>query len=432
MRRCVNHFNVSRPLTILLYLAGGNTGLVGGSVPIGHEIVLSLERMNSVVAFDEASGVLVCEAGCVLQGLDEKLANHGYMMPLDLGAKGSCTIGGNVSTNAGGLRLLRYGSLHGSVLGVEVVQADGTVLDLMSVLRKDNVGFDLKQLFIGAEGSLGIVTAASIQTAPRPASVNVAMFGCQSFEACRTLLRSAKRGLGEILSAVEFVDRDAMDLTLGTLFPEAGPAPFGTSTMPMSEPHNFYVVIETAGSNAAHDNEKLEGFLSTVTDAGTVQDGVVAADVKQARHLWRLREDVSVAISQRGHVYKYDLSFPLPHMYDIVEVMREKLAPWRASHGVVPVGYGHLGDSNLHLNISTPSRNQPYHDQLLQEIEPFVFEFTLQHKGSVSAEHGLGQAKSSWLDRAKPAPATALMRQLKSILDPHGILNPCKVIPQLR
>jgi D-2-hydroxyglutarate dehydrogenase len=450
---------------------GGNTGLVGGGVPLADEVILSLERLTSV-SVDADSGVVVAGAGCVLQALDGAAAAQGLMMPLDLGSKGSCMIGGNVSTNAGGLRLLRWGSLHGSVLGVEAVLADGTVVDALSVLRKDNVGYDVKQLFIGSEGTLGVVTKVAIQAVQRPRAVNVALFGLPDgrFDAtCVPLLRLAREGLGEILSAVEFVDRDAMELTLETLFPPPGaargrsaagiagaaagssssswlsaaasPPPSGPPQSPQRwdpsafplgpAPHAYHVVVETAGSSSEHDAAKLHSFLEAAMAAGLVREGVVASDAAQARHLWRLREDVSVALTQRGHVFKMDLSFPHPRMYDVVEVMRERLERkgWREREGVVAVGYGHLGDGNVHLNVSTPGRGQAYLEELGAEIEPFVYEWTIAHGGSVSAEHGLGQAKANWLDKAKPSGVSGLVRLLKTTLDPNGILNPGKVVP---
>ena len=274
---------------------GGNTGLVGGGVPLSHEVVLSLERLREVHSFDEDSGVVVCGGGLVLQTLDEALGARGWMVPLDLGSKGSCAIGGNVSTNAGGLRLLRYGSLHGSVLGVEAVTGNGTVLDALCTLRKDNVGFDVKQLFIGSEGALGVVTRVAIQAVQRPAAHNVAMLGAASFADCRALLRLARKRLGEVLSAAEFVDGAAMGLLLEQL---AG------TRLPFPTPAPFFFFVELAGSNEAHDAEKLAGFLEEAAAAGLAVDGAVAADGAQARSIWRLREDVSVACSQRGHVYK--------------------------------------------------------------------------------------------------------------------------------
>lgn len=404
---------------------GGNTGLVGGAVPIWDEVVISMERMNRIISIDDRTGSVVAEAGCILQSVDDAIAPH-WIMPLDLGAKGSCQIGGNVSTNAGGLRYLRYGSLHGSVLGLQAVLASGEVIDSLSTLRKDNVGFDVKQLFIGSEGTLGIVTAVAIQAAPRPSAVNVAVFACESFDKVQALLACARQHLGEILSAAELVDGHAMRVTTDVL---------GLSC-PLGHNHPFYVLLETQGSNAEHDSAKLQGLLEavtvpakTTTAGAVVLDGVVAQGERQARSLWRLREDVAVGISTRGHVFKYDFSLPMAHFYTLVEETRARLARWGPSHDVRVVGYGHLGDANVHLNVSTPDRDQPYHAQLGAELEPWVFEWVMSHGGSISAEHGLGQGKAKMLPRAKPPAVVSLMRSLKATMDPRGILNPGKVLP---
>lgn len=224
---------------------GGNTGLVGGGVPVFDEIILNLGNMNTVRSFDAVAGTLVCDAGCILEVLDGKLAEHGYMMPLDLGAKGSCQIGGNVATNAGGLRFLRYGTLHGNVLGLEVVLADGTVIDGLSTLRKDNTGYDLKQLFIGSEGTLGIITGVSITTPKKPSSVNVAVFGLESFERVQQTFIKAKQFCGEILSAFEYVGHDAFGVV----------QKHTASKDPFEQRYPFYVLIETNGSSEDHDSE---------------------------------------------------------------------------------------------------------------------------------------------------------------------------------
>lgn len=343
---------------------GGNTGLVGGSVPVFDEIVLSTSAMNRVLDFDAVSGILVCEAGCVLENLDNYVAKEGYMMPLDLGAKGTCQIGGNVSANAGGLRLLRYGSLHGTVLGVEAVLADGTVVDCLSTMRKDNTGYDLKQLFIGSEGTLGVVTKVSILTPPRSSSVNVALLGCEDFEAVQRTFVEAKKHLGEVLSAVEFMDRQSLDMVLSQQ---------DWHKDPLESPCPYYILIETSGSNSTHDMEKLEAFLEDAMGSGTVVDGTVAQDAAQARKLFSIREDITLALSSRGYVYKYDLSLPISQYYRIAEETREKVAPL----GAEVVCFGHLGDCNLHLNISTLE----YDEKVFNAIEPFVFEFTCTCQG---------------------------------------------------
>ncbi|KAL4440007.1 hypothetical protein ABPG75_003008 [Micractinium tetrahymenae] len=423
---------------------GGNTGLVGGSVPVHDEVVVSTAAMNQVLSFDAVSGTLTAQAGCILESLDNHVAEHGYCMPLELGAKGSCHIGGNVATNAGGLRLLHYGSLHGSVLGLEAVLADGRVLDLLSTLRKDNTGYDLKQLFIGSEGSLGLITAVAIHCPPRPLSVNVSYLAVPSFEVAQQVFVRAKRDLGEVLSAFEFLDRESLLITLRNLPGAKDPLPACQAP--------FYLVVETSGSNAAHDGEKLERFLEDVMGEGLVIDGVLAQDGTQARQMWHIREGITEALRHRGAIYKYDVSMPIHAMYQLVEDMRERLAsafPQQAAAVGPPpsedsggsgsgsssssrdgppirvAGYGHLGDGNLHLNISAPA----YDEALRHQIEPFVYEWTAQHRGSVSAEHGLGLMKAGCIGYSKPPAAIQLMRQIKAALDPKGIMNPYKVLP---
>uniref|UniRef100_A0A673T1L3 D-2-hydroxyglutarate dehydrogenase, mitochondrial n=1 Tax=Suricata suricatta TaxID=37032 RepID=A0A673T1L3_SURSU len=341
---------------------GGNTGMVGGSVPVFDEIILSTALMNQVISFHDLSGTLVCQAGCVLEELSRHVEERGFIMPLDLGAKGSCHIGGNVATNAGGLRFLRYGSLHGTVLGLEVVLADGTVLNCLSAPRKDNTGYDLKQLFIGSEGTLGVITAVSILCPPKPRAVNVAF---------------------------------------------------------LESP--FYVLIETSGSRAGHDAEKLNDFLEQVLRSGLVTDGTVATDHMKVKALWALRERISEALSRDGYVYKYDLSLPTERLYDLVTDLRVRLGP-QAKH---VVGYGHLGDGNLHLNVTS----EAFSPSVLDALEPYVYEWTAGQRGSVSAEHGLGFRKRGVISYSKPPEALRLMRQLKALLDPKGILNPYKTLP---
>uniref|UniRef100_A0A0E0LI02 Probable D-2-hydroxyglutarate dehydrogenase, mitochondrial n=1 Tax=Oryza punctata TaxID=4537 RepID=A0A0E0LI02_ORYPU len=376
---------------------GGNTGLVGGSVPV----------------YDEVNGILTCEAGCVLENLSSFVENKGFIMPLDLGAKGSCHIGGNISTNAGGLRFIRYGSLHGSVLGLEVVLSDGTVLDMLTTLRKDNTGYDLKHLFIGSEGSLGIVTKVAILTPAKLPSTNVAFLSCNDYISCQKLLLAARRCLGEILSAFEFMDRHCINLAMKYLEGVHNPLP--------ASPYNFYVLIETTGSDESYDKAKLEAFLLRSMEDGLVADGVIAQDISQASNFWRIREGISEASVKVGAVYKYDLSIPVEKLYDIVEEMRNRVGDM----GQV-LGYGHLGDGNLHLNILSTK----YSDKMLAQIEPFVYEWTSKQRGSISAEHGLGLMKAEKIHYSKSSEAVQLMASIKKLLDPNSILNPYKVLPQ--
>ncbi|XP_075793301.1 D-2-hydroxyglutarate dehydrogenase, mitochondrial isoform X2 [Pelodiscus sinensis] len=378
---------------------GGNTGLVGGSVPVFDEIILSTALMNQVISFDKVSGILVCQAGCILESLNQYLAELDFIMPLDLGAKGSCHIGGNVATNAGGLRLLRYGSLRGTVLGLEVVLADGSLLNCLASLRKDNTGYDLKQLFIGSEGTLGVITAVSILCPRKPKSVNLAFLGCQSFSQVLGTFTACKGMLGEILSACEFMDDLCMTLV--------------ESHLTLSRP--------VTGSNSAHDEEKLNHFLEHVMASGLVTDGTVATEDKKIKALWSLRERITEALTHDGCVYKYDLSLPVERLYDLVTDTRARLGA--AAKRVV--GYGHLGDGNLHLNVTAESDSRSLRDA----IEPFVYEWTARHHGSISAEHGLGFRKKQHIEYSKPRGAVLLMQQLKAMLDTKGILNPYKTLP---
>jgi FAD/FMN-containing dehydrogenase len=332
-------------------------------------------------------------------------------MPLDLGAKGSCHIGGNVATNAGGIRLLRYGSLHGNVLGLEVVLSNGTVIDCLSPLRKDNTGYDIKQLFIGSEGTLGVITAVSILTPPSSQSVNVAFLGCCSFETVVQVYKKARTDLAEILSACEFMDADAMHLVTGHL----------SLRNPLSE-FPFYVLIETSGSSHVHDQQKLEIFLESILNSEIAKDGTIASEFSKIQALWSLREQITEALRLDGTVYKYDLSIPVDRLYDLVDQIRARTSGLAKS----VTGYGHLGDGNLHLNLTSDG----YNADLKALIEPFVYEWTSEQKGSISAEHGLGQQKRDYIYYSKSASAVQLMLQMKKLLDPKSILNPYKTLPQ--
>ncbi|PWN26471.1 putative DLD2-D-lactate dehydrogenase [Jaminaea rosea] len=397
---------------------GGNTGLVGGSVPVEDEVIISTALLNKVRSFDEVSGTLVCDAGCILESLDREIGAKGYMMPLDLGAKGSCHIGGNVATNAGGLRFLRYGSLHGNVLGLEVVLPNGEVLDGLSTLRKDNTGFDLKQLFIGSEGSIGLITGVSIVTPRRPSAQNVAVFAVDSFDAVQQVFGRVKSHCGEILSAFEFMDQDAFNLVVH----------HGIKN-PFEAKHPFYVLIETSGSNKDHDDEKLSGLLEELMESSMITDGVMAQDESQAGSLWSLRESIAEAAGKKGAVYKYDLSMPIPKMNELVEHLRQRFN----DAGVLGqdkqikdvVGYGHIGDGNLHINIVA----EAYAPEIEALIEPYVYEWTSGVQGSISAEHGLGYMKAEKIGYTKGQKSVEWMQRIKGLFDERGIFNPNKYLP---
>ncbi|KAK7965005.1 hypothetical protein PG988_010009 [Apiospora saccharicola] len=399
---------------------GGNTGLVGGSVPVFDEIVLNTTRMNQIRSFDDVSGILVADAGVVLEVADQYLAEKGYIFPLDLGAKGSCHIGGNVATNAGGLRLLRYGSLHGTVLGIEAVLPDGTIVDDLGKLRKNNTGYDLKQLFIGGEGTIGMITAVSIQCPQRSHAVNVAFLAGESYEKIQQVFREAKSQLGEILSAFELMDLKSQQLVQKVR----------NTNSPLEGEHPFYCLIETSGSNAEHDSEKLEKFLEDVMTKEIITDGVLAQDETQLRSLWSQREGIPECLGHWGGVYKYDLSIPLEDLYKLVEDVREKIgaAGLIGDSDEFPVvdvvGYGHMGDSNLHLNVAV----RRYDKRVEQVLEPFVYEWIAKVNGSISAEHGLGLAKKNYIGYSRSETMVKLMKQIKNLYDPNGIMNPYKYV----
>lgn len=401
---------------------GGNTGLVGGSIPVFDEIVLSLTQLNKIRDFDPVSGILKCDAGVILENADAFLAEHGYIFPLDLGAKGSCHVGGVVATNAGGLRLLRYGSLHGTVLGLEVVLPNGEIMDSMHSLRKDNTGYDLKQLFIGSEGTIGVVTGVSILTPPRPKAFNVSFLGVESFDAVQKVFVRAKQELSEILSAFEFMDLNSQKLTKLHL---------KEAIHPLEEEYPFYILIETSGSNKEHDDAKLEAFLEKTMEEGLVLDGVVAQDETELRNLWQWREMVPESSQAGGGVYKYDVSLPLKDLYSLVEAANQRLeekgllSPDDASKPVISaVGYGHVGDGNLHLNVAV----REYTKDVEKALEPFVYEFVSSKSGSISAEHGLGFQKKNYIGYSKSEQEIKMIKDLKSHYDPNSILNPYKYV----
>ncbi|KAI4181677.1 MAG: hypothetical protein LQ348_004983, partial [Seirophora lacunosa] len=389
---------------------GGNSGLVGGSVPVFDEVVISTSRMNKVRSFDPVSGTLVVDAGCILEVVGQFLHSKGHIFPLDLGAKGSCQIGGNVATNAGGLRLLRYGSLHGNVLGLEAVLPDGTVMDDLTTLRKNNTGYDLKQLFIGGEGTLGIITGVSVLCPQRPAATNVAFLGLESFEKVQKAFREAKRQLSEILSAFELMDGRSQDLVHTVT----------NQKRPLEGDYPFYCLIETSGSNTQHDKEKLESFLESLMGEEVVSDGVLAQDETQVQSLWLWREQIPECLGHWGGVYKYDVSIPLTNLYELVEDTRQRLdsaglmGDGHDKPVVAVVGYGHMGDSNLHLNVAT----RRFDEAVENSLEPFVYEWIAKRSGSISAEHGLGLQKKPYIGYSRSETMIRLMKQVKKLFDP--------------
>lgn len=389
---------------------GGNTGLVGGSVPVFDEIILSTARMNKIWEFDELTGVMICDAGCVLETLENYANERNFTVPLDLGAKGSCHIGGNIATNAGGLRLIRYGSLLGNVLGLEIVLADGNILDCLSTNRKDNTGYNLRQLFIGSEGTLGIITKVAILCAAKPNDVIVAFLGCSSFNDILNIFKLSKKMLCEVISSFEMMDHYALEAVEKYL----------NLKLPISH-YPFYALIEVSGSNNEHNKEKLSAWLERGMEEKFIKDGTMATDLSHIQHIWSIRERITEALLHEGYTYKYDISLPLKNYYEIVDIMRKRLG----NKIIRCCGYGHIGDGNMHLNMTSSI----YDPAILYKIEPYVFEWTDKHRGSISAEHGLGFKKRNFVKYSKSPNAISMMKKIKSFLDPKGILNPYKVLP---
>lgn len=401
---------------------GGNTGVSGGAVPIFDEIIVNTSKMNKIRHFDAVSGAAVVDCGVILEALDQFLEPKGYTVPLDLGAKGSCQIGGNVSTNAGGLRLMRFGNLHGNVLGLEVVLPDGTILENLSTLRKDNTGYDLKQMFIGAEGTLGLVTGVSLLTPRRPKAVNVAMVALDSFEAVQEAFVMAKEDLSEILSAFEFWDHDSVGVVKTHMMQE--------TSYPINGEHSFYALLETQGSKQEHDQEKLDGYLGRLLEKGVAVDGVMAQDAKQVNTLWAWREKIPESISKSGTAMTYDVAMEVPLLYKMVEDAKKHfgdkhlLGDGKLYSNLL--GFGHVGDGNLHIMANLKGFDR--HGQ--EAMDEFVFDWTMRHNGSITAEHGVGVSKVGYMKRAKSNVQLDLMRIIKNAIDPNGIMNPYKVIPE--
>ena len=391
----------------------GNTGLAGGSVPVFDEIVLSFRLFNSIGNFDENSGVLIADAGCILQTLDNHVRQFGHIMPLDLGAKGSCLIGGNVATNAGGIRVVRYGSLRSAVLGLEIVLADGRLLDCLTSLRKDNTGVDLKQPFIGSEGILGVITRVALACPSASDGVGLGFFACSSFEKVLSTMRLAKKTCGETLSAIEFLDKATYNLSCKHL---------QRTTKPV-ESNEFYILVETMSATEDQAKTSLEKLANIALEQELITDGTLAQDLTQYKDLWAIREHVPNALVADGYVFKYDFSLPPLRMYKLVEETQKRMEPFANVNNVT--GFGHLGDQNLHLNITV----KDYSDEVQHALEPWLYEWVTKEHGSVSAEHGLGLHKSKYLPLNKGKQSVELMKQMKNIFDPKCILNPYKVLP---
>ena len=402
---------------IALVPQGGNTGLVGGQTPHNGEVVVSLKRMDKIRDVDTASNTMIAEAGVVLQVAQQKAAEVDRLFPLSLGAEGSCTIGGNLSTNAGGTGALAYGVAREMALGLEVVLADGRVLNALSKLKKDNTGYDLRNLFIGAEGTLGIITAATLKLFPRPRAVETAYVGLKSPAAALKLLSISRDQAAGSLTSFELLADIAVDFSIR----------HGIDIRdPLESKHPWYVLMELSSSrDDARDT--LEAILAQGMEDGIVDDAVIAANLSQRQAFWKLRDEMSAAQKPEGGSIKHDISVPVAAVPAFIEEANAavvKLIP-----GARPVPFGHLGDGNIHYNVSQPvGANAADFLARWHDVNAVVFEIVLRMGGSISAEHGIGVLKRDELPDVKDKVAIELMRQVKALLDPLGIMNPGKVL----
>ena len=400
---------------------GGNTGLTGGSVPdgTGSAIVLSLARMNRVRAIDPVNDTITVEAGVRLQQVQEAARGAQRLFPLSLAAEGSCTIGGNLSTNAGGTAVLRYGNARELCLGVEVVTASGEIWDGLRGLRKDNTGYDLRDLFVGAEGTLGVITAATMKLYPLPAARVTAIAAVGSPHDALALLGLSQRLLGPALTGFEMMSDLCLTL-VAKHFPDC-PKPF-------AEPHPYAVLLESSDAESeAHATERFEALMAEAFEAGIVRDAIVAQSIAQSRRFWLLRENISEAQAAEGKNVKHDISVPISSIGDFVVATDAAIA--ERFPGVRMVVFGHLGDGNLHYNVSPPVGVDG--DAFLERqdaINGLVHDAVAAAGGSISAEHGIGVLRRDELLRYKSPVELALMRTLKQALDPLGIMNPGKLI----
>jgi D-lactate dehydrogenase (cytochrome) len=399
---------------------GGNTGLCGGATPdaSGHEIVLNLSRLNRVRAVDTVNNTLTAEAGCVLASLQQAADDADRLFPLSLAAEGSCEIGGNLSTNAGGVQVLRYGNTRDLTLGLEVVLPSGEVWDGLRGLRKDNTGYDLKQLFIGAEGTLGVITAAVLKLYPKPRAQATAFVGLASVPDALRLLTHMQSRAGDRLTAFELVS----DLCLRLVRKH-----FAKLPAPLATAYPQYVLLELSDTQDEGVGALVEQALGEAIEGGLALDAVIAKSGEQARGLWQLRENMSDAQALEGPNVKHDISIPISRIAEFIDACDARLD--RAFPGVRMVAFGHVGDGNLHYNAAHPEGSDPaVFLARSSEINRIVHDTVAEFGGSISAEHGLGQYKRGEILRYKSAVEMELMRAVKRAIDPLGIMNPGKVL----
>ena len=405
---------------------GGNSGMVGGATPdsSGDAVVLSLRRMDQIRILDPQAELAVCEAGVILQTLHEAAEDTNMRFPLTLGGKGSATIGGLVSTNAGGTQVLRHGTMRAQVLGLEAVLADGSIFEGLTALKKDNRGFDLKQLLIGSEGTLGIITAINVRLLSAAKARSTAWVGIAGIVEARTLLRFVDQRMGGTLEGFEVVPDHCLDSVLAHL-PDA--------RAPLDGRHNWNALIEcvSASDDDAPLRERVEAALAEALEAGLLEDAVIAANDRQSDDFWLLRDSISSAERALGPAMQHDISVPVEQMPEFILAAIPVIES--EFDGIRGVAFGHLGDGNVHFHILAPSDATPgqWEDGEGKRISARVYDLVTEWGGSISAEHGIGQMKVAELGRLGDPVALSMMRAVKQALDPHGLLNPGKLVPSI-
>ena len=387
---------------------GGLTGLVYGTRTSADQLILSLERMNSIEEIDPVGRTLTCQSGVTLQNIQEKAESENMIFPLDLGARGSCSIGGNISTNAGGNRVIRYGMTRDSVLGIEAVTSDGTILSSMNRMIKNNAGYDLKQLFIGTEGTLGIVTRCVLRLREAPISQNTALVGIEDFPSIVKFLKHIDSGLGGNMSAFEVMWKEFYEMVTNSL---------DEKSLPLKKNIPYYVLVESMGSDQVKDEEHFELLLQKALEDSVIVDAVLAKSEKERKALWAFRDDVEKQ-AQYGPTVMFDVSLPINEMEEYVSKVDLNLQKhWKEFHHIV---WGHLADGNLHLVVGTGNLES----DTIQKIENSVYEPLERIGGSISAEHGIGLEKKPYLHLSRSEAEINYMKALKDTFDPKGILNP--------
>jgi FAD/FMN-containing dehydrogenase len=386
---------------------GGLTGIVEGALSTPDDVIISLEKMSAIESVDEIDGVAVIEAGAILQDVQEQLAEKDLLFPLDLGARGSCTIGGTVATNAGGINVLRYGMMRNLVLGLEAVLADGTVVSSMNQMLKNNTGYDVKQLFIGSEGTLGIVTRVVVNLFPMPTSRQTAFFATESFDAVVRVLKTMQSDLAGTLSAYEVMWNDYYSASTVA----------GGHEPPMPRDHACYVIAEAEGCDAEADEERFQDLLHRCMESGDIIDAILPKSAAERAAIWAVREDFDPVLP----AYLYDVSLPIRNMSTYLDKLDTELGAWRVD--AERLVFGHIADGNLHLYV------KPYEEGAHKEKSDSIVYGCLDGlDGSVSAEHGIGIEKKKWLPQSRTAEEIDLMRSMKRMLDPENLLNPGKIV----